>query len=199
MQAQLLAEGFLDTLGEERTLQPKETFTEIILLAAELVEEMQENLNRSRNNASGRLSESIEAGEPVMNGNTLNVDVFMNFYGKFQNKGVKGTLSGSSLAGYSFKTEMPSRKMVAAILEWIKRAKLSTRTVTKYKGYGGHEIKNKTISQYQSAFAVARSIKQHGIKPTGFLDRAAEKISGKVSDRLGKALVIDVIDSIKIP
>jgi hypothetical protein len=43
---------------------------------------------------------------------------------------------------------------------------------------------------------MARSIKQHGIKPTGFLDKAIATTRNKISDRLGAALRIDIISSI---
>lgn len=194
-QAQALADGFFDNMGGDKEgLRPRETVTELFLLAGELVEDAQTNLNKSKNNASGALSESLKLNEPIKTGTVVQVDVLMNFYGRFQNKGVKGTKSGSGL--YSFKTDMPSKKMVVAIEKWITRAKVSTRTVKKYSGYGGHEIKNKTISQYDSAFAKARSIKMYGFKASGFLDKAIKTTSDKLSDRMGAALKIDIINSI---
>jgi hypothetical protein len=197
-QAELLATSFLDDIGESKDgLQPRETFSEIILLAGELIESAQENLNQSTNNASGNLSESLQASEPEVNGTVFKIDVYMNFYGRFQNKGVKGTHSGNSTAGYFFKNEYPSKNMVKAIAEWIRRAQVSTQTVKQYQGYGKHEIKNRTISEYSSAYAKAKSIKMYGIKPTSFLDKAVQTTQAKVKDRLGLALKVDVIDAIK--
>lgn len=197
-QAAAIADGFLDTVGgdDKRGLEPRETFSEIVLLAGELVEDMQANLNQSTNNASGRLSESIQAGEPVKTGDVLRIDIYMNFYGQFQNKGVKGTRAGISYAGYSFRNEFPSKNMVNAIRQWITLAKISTRTVQKYAGYGGHEIKNKSLSKIDDAYAKARSIKMYGIPPTGFLDKAAATTAQKVKERLGLALKVDIINSI---
>lgn len=197
-QAEALAEGFLDNLGSSKEgLQPRETFTEIILLAGELIEEAQNNLNKSNRHTSGRLSESLIGDEPTLNGSVFRIDVLMNFYGAFVNKGVKGTRSGRSLAGYSFKNEVVSSSMHKAISDWIKSARTATRSVKKYKGYGKHETKQKTISQYDTAYAIARSIKQHGLKPTGFLDKAVASTERKVADRLGAALRVDVIDGLK--
>lgn len=197
-QAAALAEGFLDTLGSEKEgFAPRNTLTELFLLAGELIEEAQDNLNRTNHNASGKLSESLVADEPTQNGSTVRIDVLMNFYGQFVNKGVKGTRSGSSTAGYSFKTEGVSKNMAKALAEWVARGKASTRTVTKYKGYGKHEKKNKTIAQYDNVYGLCRSIKQLGLKPSGFLDKAVKTTADKVSDRLGAALRIDVIDGLK--
>lgn len=196
-QAAALAEGFLDDLGSSKgEFQPKNTYTEVFLIVGELIETAQNNLNKANRIASGSLSESIIADDPVMNAGVLRVDVLMNFYGAFVNKGVKGTRSGSSTAGYSFKNEVVGRNMYSAISNWIKHAQTKTRSVKKYKGYGKHEVKQKSIAQYDAAYAVARSIKMYGLKPTGFLDNAIAKTSDKVTKRLGAALVVDVIDGL---
>ena len=196
-QAKALAEGFLDSIGLDKDqFRPLNVYTELILLAGELIESAQNNLNAANLIASGDLSESLVADEPVKDGGVVRLDIYMNFYGQFHNKGVKGTGSGSSTAGYSFKDEVVSRKMYKAFSDWIKRAGLDTRTVKKYKGYKKHEQKRKRISQYDNTYAVARSVKMHGLKPTGFLDKAISKTESKVADRLGYAIEIDVIDGL---
>ena len=196
-QAAALAEGFLDDIGTSKDVfRPKELYTELFLLVGELIANAQDNLNHANITNTGKLSESIIADEPIQNGAILRVDVLMNFYGQFHNKGVKGTRSGQSTAGYSFKNEVVSRKMYQAIADWIKRAGLTTRTVNKYSGHGAHETKRKTIAGYDSAYAVARSIKMKGLKPTGFLDKAIADTSAKIEQRLGAALVVDVIDGL---
>jgi len=198
-QAKALAEGFLDTLGtgkDEVGILPRNTLTELFLLAGELVEDAQANLNKSNKTSSGKLSASLIVDEPVQNGNIVRADILMNFYGLFVNKGVKGTVSGNSLAGYSFKTPYPSENMVKAISDWIGRGKLKSVSTAKYKTYGKHDTKNRKISEL-SAYAVARSVKMKGLKPTGFLDKAVASTSNKISERLGAALKIDIITSIQ--
>lgn len=201
-QAEALAEGFLDSIGTDRDgIYPKQTYGEIIVLAGELIGDAQNNLNRTNSVSSGSLSESLIASDPRTVAKSMLVDIYMNFYGLFINKGVKGTKSGGSLAGYAFKYDMPGKSMLEAIAEWAKRGKLSTSSVKKYHSYGGHERKQKGLSKISEAdavFAVARSIKQKGIKATGFLDAAIRTTQAKVSDRLGLALKIDIIDSLKI-
>lgn len=196
-QALALSDGFLDSLGGDKDgLQPRETFSEIIILAGELVEAAQDNLNGTNSNASGKLSASLIAGEPVQVGNVLRVDMLMNYYGQFVNKGVKGTKGGSSTAGYSFKYDTPSRKMVDAIKGWQKNGKASTTNTNAKKSTSRNEKKNASIAAIDSAYAIARSIVQKGLKPTGFLDKAIITTQGKVQDRLGAALKIDIINSI---
>jgi hypothetical protein len=193
-QAAALADGFLDNIGSNEELQPRETFSEIILLAGEFVEAAQDNLNKSNTNASGNLSSSIQVGEPEVVGSLFKVDVFMDYYGQFINKGVKGTKSGSGL--YAFKHDYPSKGMIDSIREWIKAGKLKTTNTNVRKTISRNEKKNGSIAKLDNAFAVARSIKQHGIKPTGFLDKAVDTTITKVKDRLGLALKIDILNSI---
>lgn len=200
-QAEALAEGFLDDIGtnDKGEIRPKETYAEIIVLAGELIEEAQNNLIQGNNIASGDLSKSLVASEPTLNGNTFRVDILMNFYGRFINKGVKGTRSGSSRAGYSFKNEIVSKKMLSALQKYVDSGKIKTRTVKKYKPYGRHERKNRRlgkISEASAAFALAKSIKQKGIIPRGFLDKAIVTTQNKVATRLGAALKVDIINAL---
>lgn len=196
-QAAALADGFLDSIGsdDKSGLTPKNALSELMLIVAEMVEEMQENLIHSKLIASGRLAESIAALEPEIRDDKIVIDIIMNFYGKFQNKGVRGTRSGSGL--YQFRDEFPSKKMVIAIQEWLDRANKSIRTVKQYKNYGRHEQKNRDISQLYNAYAVARSIKIKGLKPSGFLDKAADSAERKMAERIGVALKVDIIDAIR--
>lgn len=195
-QASALAEGFLDHVGtdDKSSLQLKETFTELFLLAGEFVEDCQHNLNASNSNASGKLSESLILGEPTQQNSIVSVDLLMNFYGRFVNAGVKGTKSGKSTAGYSFKSAFPSRDMVKALQAGIGRAKRSTSNVR--RSVSRNEVKNVSISAIDKAYGAGRNIKMYGIKPTGFLDKAVLTTEKKVSDRLESALVIDIINSI---
>lgn len=198
-QAAALAEGFLDNIGssKDELFRPKSLYTELFLLVGELIENAQENLNAADLVSTGAGSASIVAEDPVQNGNTISVDVLMNFYLQFHNKGVKGTRSGSSRAGYSFKNEVVSRKMYKAIDAWIKRSGQSTRTVKKYQGHGKHETRRKEIANYDSTYAKARAIKMYGLKDTGFLDKAIASTEQKIFDRLGAALAIDVQDGLE--
>lgn len=198
-QASALADGFLDTLGDsDRTsLQPKNTLTELFLIAGELAQDMQDNLNKSNSVASGSLSKSIVVDEPIQSGTIVFTLIHMNFYGLFVNAGVKGLNSGRSTAGYSFKTPLPSEGMVKNLLAGIGRAKKSTsnQSVKKYGAYGKHETKQATTA-FAKAFGAGVNIKKYGIQPTQFIDKAVIVAKGKTADRLGAALRVDIITSL---
>jgi hypothetical protein len=198
-QGKALAAGFLDSLGSEKDdFIPTETISEIEVLAGELVLAMQTNLENGHKIASGELSTSIAALSPKSEGKVLSVDIEMLFYGQFINSGVKGTKSGSSTAGYSFRNERVSKGFQAALEKWIKTAHITTRTVKKYKGYGGLEKKRKSISQSNpttsAAYAIGVAIKRRGLKPTGFIDKAFNDTARIIQDRLGETLRVDLIN-----
>lgn len=191
-QAQALAESFLDDIGSDPNgLQPRETLSEIFLLAGELIEDAQDNLNASRTNASGELSKSIAAREPVTGPGFIQIDIEMNAYGQFINSGVRGTKGGSGL--YSFKKDRPGEKMVKSFMKYIKDARSKIGSVKKPIGY---ENKNSEVAKRSSAYAMARNTKQKGIKATHFMDKAIAATDKKVSERLGDALAIDVLNSL---
>jgi hypothetical protein len=151
-QAAALSEGFLDSLGDSKDgLQPRETLSELFLIAGEFVEDMQANLNKSNTNASGSLSKSLVLDEPHDGGGTLRVDILMNNYGPFVNKGVAGTQSGKSLSGFKFKSKFPSESMVKTLEAGISRAKKSSTNVSRSKSIRVNEKKNANISDHVSS------------------------------------------------
>lgn len=195
-QAEALASGFLDNIGadDKDTLQPRETFTELFLLAGEFIEDAQNNLNEKNSNASGSLSKSLILSDPREVNGVIEVDVMMNFYGEFLNSGVKGTKSGQGK--YKFRSEFPSRKMVEALRKGIGRAKRSSFNVNRSRTVSRNERKNASLSQIEKAYGAGRNIKMYGIKATGFIDKAIRTTEAKVSERLGAAFKVDIINSI---
>ena len=192
-QAAALADGFVDSVSNDTKdgLRPRETLTGLFLLAGEFIEDTQKNLGNS--NASGELSKSLKLNEPVKSAGTVKVDVLMNFYGQYINKGVKGVKGGTG--EYSFKTLFPSRKMVEALEKSISRAKKSSRnTSSKAKSKG--DQKNRSISNTSKAWGAAVNIKKYGITATHFVDKAAITTSAKVSEKLGHAFKIDILNSL---
>lgn len=194
-QAELLSSGFLDTLGskpEFNDLDITESLAALILLAGELIEEANSNLQQGGHIGQGKLSDSLKVLNPEYVGKQIQLDIEALFYYQFINKGVRGTQSGGGL--YSFKSSFPSRKMVSEIAKWLKTAKKATSNVS--RPVGNLETKRKSISQLNKAYAVARSIKMHGIKATNFFDKAVKVAQSHAKEELGKALKIDIINSL---
>lgn len=191
-QASLLGTDFLDNLGSE--FEAPETQDALILAAAYLVEQAQNELNKSGHVSSGGLSDSIVANDPTETNGNISIDIEANFYYQFLNKGVKGLKSGSG--EYAFKTKLPSKDMVKDIQKWMQRAGKASTRVDKKRSVSYNEVKNKSVSELNSAFAVARSIKNKGIKATRFFDKAIELAERYMQEELGKSFTADIINAI---
>lgn len=192
-QAEALADGFLNNVGDDKGFRPKEVYTELILLAGELLISAQNNLNATNSNASGKLSASLEVQEPQQSGSILKTDVTMLTYGQYVNKGVKGVVSGQGK--FSFKNLGVSKKMIASLIQSKSKASNKISSTNTKKSISRNEKKNQSISDIASVFGAAVNIKKFGIKPTGFIDKAIVTTEQKVQDRLGKALKVDIINS----
>ena len=192
----LLSTNFLNYLGSDDVAY-NASEDALIQLAAMIIENAVKNLNQSGQISSGHLADSFHALNPQeVNGN-IHIDIEAADYYDFQNKGVAGTKSGSSQADYKFKYDNPSEKMVDAIKEWGVKAGLSSTNVKKEYTVSAQEKKDTSISEYDVNYGVARSIKQHGIKGTGYFDKALKLAQTYAQDVLGKALSVDIINSLK--
>lgn len=194
-QAELLATDFLNSIGskpEYSDIEMSETLISLIELAGTLILNATKNLEKGGHVSSGALIASLKVLDPEVVNNVIQLDIESLDYLQFLNKGVKGTKRGSG--DFAFKSSFPSAKMVTAIAEWMKRGGLSTRNIK--KSVSKLERKNKSISQLDHAYAVARSIKMNGIKRTGFLDKAVSATQSVARAKLGKALAVDIIKSL---
>ncbi len=196
-QADALAAGFFDKIGDTKDgLQPEETLSALYQLAGGLVSEAQDNLNQADRVASGALSDSIKVLNPEYVNRSVRIDIEALFYYKFVDKGVKGTKKGSGQ--YSFKNAFVGKSMVNAIRKWVIREGLKARTNVGGPSITKREAKRKTItdSSYTTAFVIAKSIKQKGLKRTNFFAKAITSTRDKTDEALGKAFKVDIINSL---
>lgn len=139
----------------------------------ELVAEMKKNLEK--HNASGNLSESIEASDINIVNDKVSFDIEMADYYDFVDKGVKGAdpsgiyknnpnKQGEQRAPnspYSYKTKMPPPS---------KLDKWSVR-----RGVAPRDAKGRFLPRRSVNFAIAKSIFHQGLRPTFFFTKAYKK------------------------
>ena len=127
--------------------------------------------------ATGSLAASIIPVPVPGEGSTMTIEILANDYWDFINSGVNG-LSRSHGSPYSFKTAFPGRKMIDAftgtgsLFGWM-----ATKNIKelKYTDKDGKMVVRQltTPADFRAAaFVFARGVKQHGIKPTPFVDNA---------------------------
>ena len=85
--------------------------------------------------------------------------------------------------------------MVKSIQAWIISGR-KVSSIPQKKSISNYEIKQRRISDYDKAYAVARSIKMKGIRATGYFDSAIDFARNQTLLELGKALKLDIIRSL---
>lgn len=133
--------------------------------------------------------------DPVQLGKTVRMDISALFYYKFVDQGVKGTKKGSGK--YAFKNDGVGKKMMIAIRKWVIREGLKHKS-DKYKAITKREAKRKSITDTSTstAYAIAKSVKQKGIEPSGFFTDAVRSTQAAANEELGAALKIDIINTL---
>jgi len=210
-QAKAISEAFFGTgVSEEKVsdyflrtpvgLVPKNAYGKLIEMAGFLIEEAQNNLNKAGKTSTGGLSSSLKIINPqVRNGVLMQVDVEANDYYKFVDGGVSGTKGGSG--EFSFKNNFVGSKMLNAIRRWIVKEKIRGRADNKYRGISKREdfrkkLYSENTNSMSLAWAMAKSIKMKGLKPTNFMRNAITATGREVKSEMGKAFKIDIIRSL---
>lgn len=137
-----------------------------------VITKSRQNLKALGKNASGDLSKSLDYRFQE-NKNSIEADFLMEDYGDFVDKGVKGTVSGKSLAGYRYRDKKPP---VRFLRTWAKRKT------------GRFRERNAD----QRAFAIQNAIFIRGLTPTEFYSKPFEQEFRKLPDEIVEAYGLDV-------
>ena len=140
----------------------------------DVISKSKTNLKRGNNNASGHLSRSLDYNINVSK-NSIQSDFLMPDYGDFVDKGVKGTESGRSLAGYKYRNKKPPVRFLRTFIKQ-KTGRFRQRGLT------------------QKAFAIQNVIFKRGLKPTEFYSKPFKEAFKKLPDELVEAFALDVDD-----
>ena len=168
------------------TLQ--ETNKALNKFAKYVIQQARTNLTKGKKNVSNDLYDSLDS-EIKISKNSFSMDMFMDKYGMFQDRGVKGTESGKSLSGYSYKQSSNLKGFEAATGTFAKWAKFRRMQPRDKKGRFG--------SYKTMGFILANSIKKKGIKPSLFFTKPFEKAFENLPQELIEAYALDVEGMIK--
>jgi hypothetical protein len=194
-QAKLLAESFLDNIGDDE-LKPTESLSALIMIAGGLVEEATRNLNKVDRVSTGALSDSLKVLDPTQLGKTVRLDIEALDYYRFVDAGVKGTRGGAGK--YAFKKETVGGEFLKSLKRWIAKEGLKAKTNVGGKSITRREAKRKSITDVSTrvAYAIGVNIKKKGLKKTNFFTDAVITTQNKADDILGAALKIDIINTL---
>ena len=178
--------------------------TTLYNIAAEFIKNASNNLQQVDRISTGALLDSIKPSDISIFGKIYTLNINVNDYYKFIDKGVKGWQSGSpSDSPYSFKAPGKrgeagqSSKMVTAIRKWLIKEGLKATTNTG-KSITRRESKRKNITDAstQTAILISKAIKKKGLEKTNFWTKAEQQTMNYANDQLSLALKIDIINSL---
>jgi hypothetical protein len=213
LQDEIVNDGFLDNLGNQKTdfadlgqFPSIERF--MILSALSFIEKIKEILNKEGKINSGKLEDGISSGSLNNTGNGYEISIGWDSsdpaskYYDFVNKGVKGVVSGNpSSSPYAFRNLKVSRNMQRSILLWYRKRGNAARNEDQRSNLSASQTKNKSIKKQVDAatklkslaYATAVNIKKKGIKRTGFFENTIESTFGQeFINALSKVVAQDV-------
>lgn len=211
VQAEALGDGFVDSFGKDREnylAAGEAPVLEQYMVKAvgNFLLKVQENLKRLDKIDTGRLSESVRAGELQDDGNGV-FSILAGYlddgsapYASFVNQGVRGFISGQPAdSPFSFKSAWASRNgpMAVAIQKWMKRQGIASRREDQRANLTSLQRKRKAISEIESsrtmATIIASRIKQRGLPKTDFFSSAVREYFGdEFVAGVGEAFLQDV-------
>ena len=144
-----------------------------------VISQAKSNLTRMHKKSSSKLYNSIKGDVKEMP-NSIRLGFDMEEYGFFQDKGVSGTKRKYDTP-FSYKSKQPP---IAPIENWIRN-----------KGIKPRDSKGRFISNRGLAFAISRSIKEKGIKPSLFFTKPFEKAFSNLPDQLIEAFGLDAVET----
>ena len=161
------------------------------LFAKKVIQQSVQNLTKGDHIGSGGLAQNLDYNLKVHSSGALELDFLMPDYGKFVDKGVKGSSGKQSPKGkrnaykspYKFKKKNIKRGVVEG---WIKRKGIQGRH-KKGTSKGGQFMKRKTL-----AFLIGRSIALYGLPATRFFSSAFKQQYKKLPNEITSAYASDV-------
>jgi hypothetical protein len=175
---------------------PKDSIPLALQVLAGYVEEFErkvaDELNRLDKVDTGSLASSIKF-ETTETANGIIVNVFVNDYYKFIDKGVQGTGPGSinTKSPYKFRYTTPSKSHVSAIKKWINRNGIRA-SATDVRRYGAIGRERRQPQNINLAYIIAKSIKRKGLKETGFWTDSINETFKDFDAKMSQALGIDI-------
>ncbi len=146
-----------------------------------VIQQARTNLTK-RQNGGGNLYNSLEY--KIVNKKTTDnvvVEFFMDYYGQFQDEGVKGAKSvypQSTKSPFRYKTKMPPQRVFD---KWLIK-----------RGIAPRDKKGRFISRKSLKFLIARSIYEKGIMATFFFTKPLNRGKDKYRQFFKDALIKDI-------
>tara|TARA_Y100000361_G_scaffold21213_1_gene16530 strand:+ start:131 stop:655 length:525 start_codon:yes stop_codon:yes gene_type:complete len=154
--------------------------------AQKVINQSIQNLSKQDHIDSGKLAQGMDYNVKVYPSGAIELDFFMADYGKFVDKGVKGSKGGKRKA-YKSPYKFKGQNIKKGVIEnWAKR-----------KGIQGRDKKGRFIKRKSLAFLIGRSIALFGLPATRFFSNAFRQHYKNLPANFTKAYADDVQQFLK--
>jgi hypothetical protein len=192
--------NWLDTTGSSdyAIVQAKDLDAILLGYANRFKDELLINIQKKQITASGSLEKNIIIKTPYELNGKSTLDIYLPYYAKFVDKGVKGVLddSNSPNSPYQFKNFGMSEDGIKNLKKYISQAKkkITASDVSKFKSTK-QENKNKNIADTRLNTLIYL-IKAYGIKTTNFYSNAVDKsfkgLEKNIADSIGVNIAVNI-------
>ena len=158
-------------------MQLKETREALNNFGKFVIQQARTRLTKRKKNVSKKLYNSLNYNINATS-DSISVVFEMEDYGKFQDQGVSGKKTKYNTP-FSYKSKMPPAK---AFSQWVVRKGLD----------GVRDDKGRFIKRKSMQFLIARSIYEHGIKPSMFFTKPFNQAFDKLPPELQEKFGIDI-------
>jgi len=187
-----------ESLGEYNLIQTKDLEAIVLSYANKFKENLLINIKKKQITASGAMEENILISPPYLKEGKTTLDIYLPYYAKFVDKGVKGVLddSNSPNSPYQFKNFGMSEDGRKNLKKYISQAKkrITASDVSKFKSTK-QEDKNKNIADTRLNTLIYL-IKAYGIKTTNFYSNAVDKsfkgLEKNIADSIGVNIAVNI-------
>lgn len=148
-----------------------------------IVQQSKSNLTKKEHRDTGKLYGSLKYNTKVSK-NSIELSIFMEDYGKFVDKGVRGVKSETKAPDSPYKFGRGTGKtggLTQAISRWVPR-----------KRFQFQDKKGRFLSFEQTAFTIRNSIWLTGLRATKFYSRPFELAFKKLPKTVVKAYGLDI-------
>lgn len=149
-----------------------------------VVKQARTNLTKQGHNDTKALYDSLR-GESKVSANSFELGFYMENYGQFQDKGVKGKFSSSRAPNSPFQFGSGTGKkggLTDGIFNWVKHKQFQFKD----------RKTGKFLSYKSTAFLITRAIYNKGIRPTKFFSRPFDLAFNRLPDDIIEAYGLDV-------
>lgn len=156
----------------------------LAVIANDVVDSLRKKLDEYDVNASSNLKQSLTV-IPLSKSNEVNVEISADFYWKYINYGVNGSIVNHGAPSWGKESQSNGKSFIQNIKDWV--------------AFRGITLPSQFSSYDSFAWAIKTSVERNGKKPRPFYsDVVNEKLKNEIQEAItalfGKSITVNIIE-----